>query len=172
MNVITVTQLTISTPSNQTSNWTHLFFIWCCMDKNRFRWEKKLCEAFILGLTSLTWLSDKQLLTNNNFLTWLLIGWRLCCQPISRHARKWPSKNTNASDAETEIFRANYTNSLLLASPGHWQPLYWMCKINGYMSSTFLPLGKVSTTGTVLMLTKVRKSQYVFIFLKINAAQQ
>ena len=31
----------------------------------------------------------KSMLVNKNFLTWLLIGWRLCFQPIRRQVRKF-----------------------------------------------------------------------------------
>ena len=32
-------------------------------------------------------------LPDSNFLTWFLIGWRLCRQPIRSHVRKWPSNS-------------------------------------------------------------------------------
>ena len=35
----------------------------------------------------------KSKLVNKNFQTWLLIGWRLCCQPISSHVGKSLSTN-------------------------------------------------------------------------------
>ena len=39
----------------------------------------------------------KLMLVNKDFLAWLLIGWRLCCQPIRRHVLKslWTSMAYN-----------------------------------------------------------------------------
>ena len=36
-------------------------------------------ESLLLG---------NKLLLDGHFLTWLLIGWQLCCQPIISHVRK------------------------------------------------------------------------------------
>ena len=37
----------------------------------------------------------KSLLVNKDFLTWLLIGWQLCCQPIKSFVWKFLINNTN-----------------------------------------------------------------------------
>ena len=76
----------------------------------------------------------QSLLVDGHFLTWLLIGWRLCCQPIRSHIRKLLLANLRDFNRETCLSQIIEIPLKIwcpcMKSPGtlSTNELWWLCK--------------------------------------------
>ena len=59
--------------------------------------------------------------------------------------------------------------SWLLASPGHQQPWYWLCKLGRSLSFTW---GRISITCAISVRRKHRNCKYMFMFLLKKIARK
>ena len=89
--------------------------------------------------------------------------WKYCLQNVSHFVR---SLCVNPSGAELEYSGMNRSiprllMTLLLKSPGHQQPCYWLCKINMSIFSTMMNFN-------VLHHTSIKKWQNIQIYFYVS----
>ena len=104
----------------------------------------------------------KLLLDNSNFLTWLVIGWQLCCQPITSHVGNWPF----TSRVHVRNFRSG-----VLGSNSFWRMASSLEKFGSWNNVEQVPMLKKCNSGTQQLLENTPCLE-IGLKIQINALMQ